>query len=58
MPDGSAPAVSRTQESPPAPPPADTTRRARELRTSETSDTADPAGIIDWLLSEYPTRRQ
>jgi type II secretory pathway predicted ATPase ExeA len=57
MPDGGAPAVSRTQESPPAPP-ADTTQRAREVRTSEASDTVDPAGIIDWLLSEYPARRQ
>jgi hypothetical protein len=57
MPDGGAPAVSRTQESPPAPP-ADTTRRAPEVRTSEASDTVDPAGIIDWLLSEYPARGQ
>ena len=57
MPDGGAPAASRNQESPPVAP-ADTTRRARDVRTSEASDTVDPAGIIDWLLSEYPARRQ
>jgi general secretion pathway protein A len=57
MPDVGAPAASRNQESPPAAL-ADTTRRTREVRTSEASDTVDPAGIIDWLLSEYPARRQ
>jgi type II secretory pathway predicted ATPase ExeA len=57
MPNGGAPAVSRNQESPPAPP-ADPTRRAREIRPSEASNTVDPAAIIDWLFNEYPARRQ
>jgi hypothetical protein len=57
VPDGGAPATSRNQESPPAAP-ADAARGAREVRTSEASDTVDPAAILDWLLSEYPARRQ
>jgi general secretion pathway protein A len=51
------PSASRNQEAPTAPPASDA-RRPREVRASEDADAVDPAGIIDWVLSEYPARRQ
>ena len=39
-------------------PPAGSAPRPREVRGSDTSEAVDPGGIIDWLLSEYPARRQ
>lgn len=49
--------ASRDQEAG-ATPPASAARRPGEVRTGEGADAVDPAGIIDWLLSEYPARRQ
>ena len=51
------PAATRNQE-PVTAPSAGGARGPREVRGSETSETVDPGGIIDWLLSEYPARRQ
>jgi type II secretory pathway predicted ATPase ExeA len=52
-----APAVSRRQQTTTAPP-AGFPGRSSEVRASEDSQAVDPAEIIDWLLSEYPARRQ
>jgi hypothetical protein len=32
--------------------------RSSDVRTGEDSEVVDPGEIIDWLLSEYPARRQ
>jgi hypothetical protein len=33
-------------------------RPAPEVRARQESERDDPGSIIDWLLSEYPARRQ
>jgi hypothetical protein len=33
-------------------------RRPPEVQPREESERIDPGSIIDWLLSEYPARRQ
>ena len=50
------PAAARNQDPVPAAP-AGGARRPREVRGSEALET-DPGGIIDWLLSEYPARKE
>ena len=32
--------------------------RSSDVRSGEDSEVVDPGEIIDWLLSEYPARRQ
>jgi type II secretory pathway predicted ATPase ExeA len=51
------PAVSRGRQTAPAPP-AGLARRSGEVRAGEDSQAVDPGAIIDWLLREYPARRQ
>ena len=51
------PAVSRGRQTAPAPP-AGLPRRSGEVRAGEDSQAVDPGAIIDWLLREYPARRQ
>jgi type II secretory pathway predicted ATPase ExeA len=51
-----APAVARSQE-PVTAVPAGSPRAPRQAG-SEAADAMDPGGIIDWLLSEYPARKQ
>jgi hypothetical protein len=55
--DATGTSTSRSQEIPTAPV-AGLPGRSSDVRTGADSEVVDPGDIIDWLLSEYPARRQ